>query len=183
MIDQFVIFDLGYEDCSSDQHRKRLLTLDVHLKLNKIRNMPSAYTLMAYEVLPLPNPDLYQMELILPDGDDATGCEILPDFPQELGLRISIQPSFHGHIYQLIIFHIEGKLIISPTCVSICKCAVGVLVRGSVVDSGTVAFSKQLSIDAKPFMPQIAVSYFDNKVRLVLFLCLVLLLFDLYKIL
>jgi hypothetical protein len=160
---------IGYEDCACEAKLPREMTIDISLELTEAPKMPSRYVINMYAVLPAPDPDTFHVELLCPDGDDAAGFEISTNSVTELGLLISLQPTFRGHINHVFVLYVEGACQISPACTSVYKCVVGVLIRGSVIDSDTVTFARHLSIDARPFMPRSATSYFDNNVSNLIF--------------
>ena len=128
--------------------------------------MPSTYSIESVTVLPAIEDDSFCIEVMDSDGNDAVGCSVSVGSTRQLTLRLTTFATFRGHINHMVVFIWKGQVDYSSTSSSVSSCALGVLIRGSIMDKTQVAMcNSTLSIDAKAFIPMEATTYFDDRVR------------------
>jgi hypothetical protein len=154
---------LGYEEIQSEEGEKYLFqSINLCLDASRIGSV-DAFTLNSYQSLPNKKEDTFRIQLVTEEGDDATTLTLRAGDELNLHVRLMIHPQYtRGHINEFLLLSFRGQTSHSPVSMSYAECTVGLRVQGTLMSPNEVVISQQLSAEAAPFAPQIALTYFDQ---------------------
>lgn len=156
---------LGYEDTQpkEDEGEEMYLFQSITLSLNPSSKCGvDSFSLNSYQSLPNKEEDTFRLQVVTEEGDDATNVTLTAGDELYLHIRLLIHPQYtQGHINEFLLFSFSGQTRHSSVCMSYAECTVGLRVQGTLMSPNEVILSQQLSAEAAPFTPQIALTYFD----------------------
>ena len=149
---------VGYESVVTDKK-----ILEKELNLSSIYE----YTIQKIDVLPYNNPSIPHVS-INHEGIDllttASPIKLSPNDSIQLNVAIRIDPKFIGFLGRWVIILFERKYKSSLTSFKTESFIFGLRLVGCVSKSKSSRF--QLSSEAKIFIPQSSILYFEDKVRI-----------------
>lgn len=155
---------LGYEETESKESENMYLFQSITLSLDTCsKGGVGSFTLTNYHSLPNKDNDTFRLQVVTEEGDDATNMTLSAGMELCLHVRLHIHSQFtQGNINELLLFSFHGQTSHSPVCMSSAECTVGLRVQGTLMSPKEVMLSQQLSAEAAPFTPSIALTYFDQ---------------------
>ena len=154
---------LGYEGCRTDKDCK------IIEKSLLIRSTSHIYTIKSIDILPA-NGIKYPNMTVLCDGVSISSSSkpiiIQPNSstPMELHVIIRVKRDYIGFLGRWIIFTFEKKYQLSLTCMRTETFIYGLRVHGCIARSNSTR--NTLSSEAKIFVPQASITYFEAPVRI-----------------
>jgi hypothetical protein len=154
---------LGYEE-DQQEESERYLTQAISLSFDAC-NMGGVdtFTLTAFQSLPNKAEETFRLQLVTEEGNDATSITLrVGDDAIVLLVRLLIHSKYtRGNINEFLLLSFCGQTNHSPVSMSYAECTVGLRVQGTLMSPNEVVISQQLSAEAAPFIPKVALTYFD----------------------
>jgi hypothetical protein len=154
---------IGYEECETEKPIRQAIqqfTIDI----NSNHQGPETYQIVSCIFLPTTELEAIDYVLTHPDGSDAIGSEIPSGESTEMELRLNISSDYQGYVNRWMILTFEGVQQHTQLSSTISRCVMSVRISGCIRNEFQAKVVKSLSVDAAPFIPQIATTYFDTEV-------------------
>jgi hypothetical protein len=156
---------LGYEEDDTRESAGYLFH-PVTLSLDKDKGKVDVFSIDSYLSLPNKNEKTFSLHLITEHGEDASSLILEAGKPLQLIVRLSIHPEYiKGYIDEFLLLSFSGETRHSQVCRSYAECTIGLRVQGTLMAPNEMILSQQLSAEAAPFTPKIALTYFDAPCR------------------
>lgn len=145
----------GYNDYADLSARKRLeIAFKVYLA-----SRISDFTITGFKILPQ-NEEKDFNKPYLSVNFDRDNLIIKSGDSIPIDIRIKIHDKYEGSIQKFIVFFLKGEYHMSPAIKVETSCCIGLRFKGNIM---SIATRKQLSSDARPFVPVQLREYFDVK--------------------
>ena len=156
----------GYEEMeeSKDLRKSGYVTQWITLTLEQCeRSVIDEFVITSYQSLPGKEKNTFSLQLLTEEGDDATGTNLRAEEELHLQVRLLIHPQYTcGHINEFLLVSFSGQKNHSKVSVTHAACTVGARVQGNFMSPEDTVICRQLSAEAKPFIPSVALTYFDT---------------------
>lgn len=150
---------VGYEESITDKDKKV-----VERKFKMISIYP--FTIRRIDVLPANNPNLPEVSILVNDEDILTthkSITLVPNHEIEFKVICKVHPGYFGFLGRWIIFLFERKSQPSLTRRQVDSFIFGIRLQGCVTKDKSSRI--QLSSEARAFIPQASIIYFEEQVR------------------
>lgn len=125
---------------------------------NLYNDLPSHFTLASYTTLPKPNPQHYSIEVTC-NGQDPMNCLISRGQDMDFEVHLTVYENYEGYLGQWLLLTFQGWTEYGLTATVSYQFVTALRISGRAVTSRT---KRLLSIEAKPFISQMATVYFDS---------------------
>lgn len=127
---------------------------------NQYSDLPPHFTLSSYTTLPKSNPQHYSIEITC-NGEDPISCSISRGQNVDFEVHLTVYENYEGFLGQWLLLTFQGWTEYGLTATVSYQFVTAVRVSGRAVTSRT---KRLLSVEAKPFISQLASAYFDSTV-------------------
>ena len=149
----------GFENRPASRIMRQLVTL---ANTSISSDGPHSYKLINYAIYPKDN-GISEIALVDEDGSDIIGTVLLPGISVNIFVKLKLfSQKFQGFIGRWIVFTWEGEMPTSPVSMRIDRFIQGLRTTVCIIPSRNAA--KSLSSEARSFIPQSRLNYFDIKV-------------------
>lgn len=167
----------GYEEDEEYSNNNKtniyIIKHNLNVKIQLKENFPEFYILKSYNFIPNCEENKFIFKLYNLDGEDGVGTECISGESTSFELELNVQSDYQGYINRWMILSFEGVQQHSQLSSTTSTCYLAVRISGNVLNESHEKILKSLNVDAAPFIPQIAKSYFDDdEVIIIIFLFL-----------
>ena len=160
------LIPLGYEEEEISINKLKRKSIErITVTIERKENSPLSYKLISYSFLP--SCDINTFEYYLShsnSGQNARGIDCLTNESTSFDLEVHIHPNYEGYLNTWMILEFEGIHYYNQISSITSRCYISIRISGNVINESITKNTKELSIEAAPFIPQLAKTYFDSEV-------------------